>query len=253
MHFKFMGNFYKKFYKNFKCLCQAGCILCGITTQNNADFCKHCEVQLPRNLYCCEHCAIPLEMLAGNDTLDKVLCGSCQSTPPPWDISLSSFVYAYPLDRLLIALKYKNRVDLAKSLAGLMAKDIIGSYAFNQIPPLKPDCLLPVPLHRWRELKRGYNQAYLLANNLSRELDIPVRTDLLQKIRHTPKQSQLSKSERQKNLRDAFVCLNQNDMPEYIALVDDVMTTGATATAISKVLLKAGVKRVDVWCCARAE
>jgi len=116
----------------------------------------------------------------------------------------------------------------------------------------KPDCIVPVPLHFIREFQRGYNQAELIAKQLSYNLEIPLNRNLIKRIRHTPSQSSLSKKERQRNLRKAFVC-TQSEMPKFIALVDDVMTTGSTVEAITKILFGAGVKRVDVWCCARAE
>ncbi|MBT8141123.1 MAG: ComF family protein [Gammaproteobacteria bacterium] len=194
-------------------------------------------------------------MLLQDNEISEELCGACQQNPPPWEKAIATFVYAYPLDRLVIGLKYHGRLDYADTLAALMSQDLQYAYANNENIHKNglPQALLPVPLHPIREFQRGYNQAHLLANALSRHLSVPVLPGLVHRVRHTPRQSLLSQEQRQKNLQKAFQVNHKIEIPEFVALIDDVMTTGATAEAVSKALISAGVKRVDVWCCARAE
>ena len=222
------------------------------------DLCDQCKNQFACNIFCCARCAMPLQNNTQMNSPQKLetnqlVCGRCQKQEPLWEKALTSFIYEYPLDRLLIALKYNRRLDYVKTLARLLIQDIDMQYNFSDTDVPKPDFIVPVPLHLFRECQRGYNQAHLLARELSLQLKFPLQTKLIKRVRHTPQQSRLSKKQREKNLRNAFTvdpCIN---VPKYVALVDDVMTTGSTAHAVTKKLLEAGVQRVDVWCVARAE
>ena len=221
------------------------------------DLCIACRKQCRANILCCACCAIPLKTRTHSEFSQqdsrKHLCGACQKQKPLWEKALSSFVYEYPVDRLLIALKYQTRIDYTKSLASLLVQDVELEYDFENTEVVKPDCIVPVPLHLFRECRRGYNQAHLLARELCKQLGFPLQTKLIKRTRHTPQQSRLSKKQREKNLRKAFAINVFENIPKYIVLVDDVMTTGSTAHAVTKLLLDAGVQRVDVWCVARAE
>lgn len=222
------------------------------------DLCDQCKMQLTVNIFCCAICAIPLQNnsqmhVSQNIDFNNFICGDCQKQKPLWEKALTSFIYEYPLDRLLISLKYNRRIDYIKTLARLLSHDIELQYNFADSSVPRPEYIVPVPLHLFRESQRGYNQAYLLARELSKQLGLSLQTKLIKRVRHTPQQSQLSKKQRTKNLAKAFEINSQHYIPKYVALVDDVMTTGSTAHAITKVLLEAGVQRVDVWCVARAE
>ncbi|MEX2516434.1 MAG: hypothetical protein WD572_05920 [Gammaproteobacteria bacterium] len=116
--------------------------------------------------------------------------------------------------------------------------------------PAWPDVLVPVPLHWRRQLQRGYNQALELARPLSRQLGIPLRLDLCVRDRPTRAQSDLTYTERRRNLRRAFVC--HNDIPAHIGIIDDVLTSGQTVTALASALCAAGAESVSVWVLARA-
>ena len=109
---------------------------------------------------------------------------------------------------------------------------------------------MPVPLHSARLRKRGFDQALELAKMIAKRKSISLRTDLLSRSRNTSAQSYLDANQRRQNLRNAFV-VDKRSVPRHIALVDDVMTTGATVRECAKVLLKAGVERVDIWVIAR--
>jgi ComF family protein len=113
-----------------------------------------------------------------------------------------------------------------------------------------PQLLIPVPLHRKRLQERGFNQAVELARPLSRQLDIPLDFSSCRRVRDTRSQSELHVRERQRNVRGAFK-LSGKIEADHVALLDDVVTTGSTVTALAKVLRRTGVGRVDVWALAR--
>jgi len=121
--------------------------------------------------------------------------------------------------------------------------------AFAPLP--RPDALLPLPLHRARLRRRGYDQALELAKPLAQALELPLRDDILIRQRDTAPQSRLDAKQRRRNLRGAFVVREGAELPAHLVLIDDVMTTGATLHAAADALRRAGVERVDAWVCAR--
>jgi ComF family protein len=142
--------------------------------------------------------------------------------------------------RLLIhLLKYKRYLTLAHLFAREV-KDYF-RHCFSELP----DIIIPVPLFKSRKRERGYNQSEVFSNALGKILNIPVKTELLLRIRYTASQTKMSKEEREKNIRNAFICRELiTDL--QILLVDDVVTTGSTIEACIKVLQKSGAKKVDV-------
>jgi ComF family protein len=115
----------------------------------------------------------------------------------------------------------------------------------------EPTTLVPIPLHPRRLRERGYNQANLVAKKISQLLQLPMRTDMLQRNKYTSPQSQLDFHHRRRNLRSAFIC-HEVDMPRHITLIDDVMTSGETLKSATKALKYHGVQHVQVWTIARA-
>ena len=115
-----------------------------------------------------------------------------------------------------------------------------------------PDVLIPVPLHKLRLLKRGFNQAFELGAYASQLLKIPMGTSGLRRLRNTKAQSGLTRKQRRKNMRGAFYWQGPGKPGQHVALIDDVMTTGTTVNECARVLKNAGAKRVDVWVTARA-
>ncbi|MFT3761699.1 MAG: ComF family protein [Pseudoxanthomonas sp.] len=212
------------------------CLLCAEAGADGRDLCRACAAALPWNRSACLHCALPLTT-AG-------ICGQCLRQPPPLTETHAVFVYGFPLDRLAPRFKFHRDLAAGRLLAGLMAE------ACAALP--RPDALAPVPLHRRRLRRRGYDQALELAKPLSRALGIPLQADLLSRRRATAPQSELDAAARRRNLRDAFAVAAGRPLPRHVALVDDVMTTGATLHAAARALLGAGVARVDAWVCARA-
>jgi len=213
------------------------CLLCGAAGAEGIDLCADCAAELPRNRSCCMRCALPLATPAP-------LCGECQRRIPPWDAAWAPFRYGWPLDRL--ESRYKFGADLA---AGRVLSTL---WRREPCPIELPQLLLAVPLHLGRLRERGYNQALELARPLARDLDVPLRHDVLQRIRRTDAQTELDALGRRRNVRGAFALRAGIALPAHVAILDDVMTTGATLAECARVLRRAGVSRVDVWALARA-
>jgi ComF family protein len=213
------------------------CLLCGAVGADGIDLCAECAAELPRNRSCCMRCALPLATPAA-------MCGECLRRAPPWDAAWAPFRYGWPLDRL--ESHYKFGADLA---AGRVLSTL---WQREPCPTELPQLLLTVPLHRSRLRQRGYNQALELARPLAREFDIPLRHDALQRLRHTDAQTELDALGRRRNVRGAFALREGSTLPAHVAILDDVMTTGATLAECARVLRRAGVQRVDVWAMARA-
>jgi ComF family protein len=142
--------------------------------------------------------------------------------------------------------KYQRNVAVGKVLANLLTDRLIESEIGM------PDCLVPVPMHRYRLIARGMNPSYELARDIGKGADIPVAVHDLQRRRHTAAQSGLDAKRRRKNLAGAFTWRGTNLRGVNVALVDDVMTTGSTLTECTRVLKQAGAKKVQAWVVARA-
>jgi ComF family protein len=211
------------------------CLLCHQAGMPRCDLCQLCFEALPLNRHACQRCAEPLAVTAA-------LCVNCQKHPPPFHQVLAPFTYHYPFNVLIPRFKFHQDLAAGRVMAEVFAGAISGKAL--------PDALVPVPLHLSRLRQRGFDQALVLAKTLSTQLHIPVHAKGLKRVRFTEAQSDLDAKARQLNCCDAFVALAAS-MPAHVALVDDVMTTGATVRECSKVLLNAGVKRVDVWVMAR--
>jgi len=211
------------------------CKLCG--AWSHTVLCRECLASLPyRGGRRCPVC----DVVANED----IACGACLAEPPYFDTTVSAYGYEFPLDRLLQA--YKFRADL--TLVHVFAKALAARV--RSIPSTPPDCIVPMPLGRKRLAERGFNQAALLATALGKSLAIPVRLQDLLRVRDTAPQSGLSRDARLKNVRGAF---SGSESVEglHIALVDDVMTTGATLSEAARALKKAGAARVEAWVVAR--
>jgi len=213
------------------------CLLCGAPGADGVDLCAACVAELPRNRSCCARCALPLPVSAA-------LCGECQRHAPPWDAAWAPFRYGWPLDRLESRFKFGRDLAAGRALATLWQRE--------SMPLSKPALLLPVPLHRARLRQRGYNQALELARPMARGFGLPLRHDVLQRLKATDAQTELDAATRRRNVRGAFAVHAGVALSAHVAILDDVMTTGATLAECARVLKRAGVARVDVWALARA-
>jgi ComF family protein len=213
------------------------CLLCGGAGSDGLDLCRDCAAELPRNRRCCARCALPMAESAA-------LCGQCQRRPPPWDAAWAPFRYAWPLDRLEARFKFGGDLAAGRVLSALWLREMPAA--------MHPELIVPMPLHRQRLRERGYNQALELARPLARALQVPLRPAWLLRERGTAAQTELGAAARRRNVRRAFATRAGVAWPEHVALLDDVMTTGATLAECARTLRRAGVKRIDVWALARA-
>lgn len=227
------------------------CQGCGEPGADGLDLCPACHAALPRIRVACTTCGLPLRASAthfpdSGAASGERRCDACLRSPPPIARVVAPFLYAAPLDCWLPRFKFHHDLAAGRLLSQLMLE------ACAAAP--RPDALIPVPLHRMRLRSRGYDQALELAKPLARTLSLPLRTDLLQRQRATSAQSSLHASERHENLRGAFLVTPttmSRPLPRHVALIDDVMTTGATLHAAARALAEAGVVRIDAWTCAR--
>jgi ComF family protein len=185
---------------------------------------------------------------------DLDLCEYCQEDLP-WESArlpglIAALRYQWPADELIRELKYQGNTAHARVLGELLAR------AVRDRADALPKLLVPVPLHPARYRERGFNQALAIARYAGRALGICHAGNLLRRVRDTPSQTGLGKSERRANLRGAFNLERHAHhrlmRAAHVALVDDVVTTGSTLAELKFLLLEAGVSRVDLWTAARA-
>jgi ComF family protein len=199
------------------------CVLCGLPGQRPClDLCPGCEAGLP---------------------LDPQ---ALQTGPSPIGRSLAAFAYAFPVDHLVQALKYRGQLAVGRVLGTLLAQSVQRLGLHHDV-----DCVVPVPLHPGRYADRGFNQSAEIARRAARLLGRESREGEVSRIRDTRPQVGLRPEQRRLNIDGAFVATARLQ-GRRIALVDDVLTTGATAGAVAAALHSAGASSVDVWCVARA-
>ncbi|MGQ0286892.1 amidophosphoribosyltransferase [Pasteurellaceae bacterium 22721_9_1] len=205
--------------------------------------CSICNRQIRRFSYCgC--CGTEL-------VKNEQHCGQCLRNEPSWQQMVIVGHYKEPLSILIHRFKFQGQYWLDRTLARLLYLAIREARRTHYLD--LPEVILPVPLHHKRQWKRGYNQTALLAKWLSRWLNIPVREDLLRRVKHTPSQRGLTAKSRRANLKNAFEVTPEFKKCGYksVCLLDDVITTGSTLNEISKQLHKVGIEHIQVWGLAR--
>lgn len=221
---------------------QTQCILCKTHVQNGKNICLQCIEELPWNKISCKYCGVPMDPLE-NITM---ICGACLHQTPPFDAVYAAFIYEPPIIQLISQLKFNQNFIIGSVLSQLLLDFLLMHYKNKQWP----EVIIPVPLHKIRLAERGYNQAIELAYPFKKLLNIPVDIHLCKRIKQTTTQTTVSARERSTNLKHAFAVTNTHTF-RHVAIVDDVLTTGSTVTALSKVLKKSGVECVDVWAVAK--
>jgi len=210
------------------------CLLC--TASSGADaLCLACRTALPiRHLPVCPICA--------GDSPTGAICGACLRHPPAFEQTLAGFDYTFPIDALLHAFKYGGALHIAAALTQPL------THCARQTT--LPDIIVPMPLHPARLRERGFNQAVEIGKIIARQLNIPLRANACTRTRDTVPQASLPRRARRKNLRGAFACATPLKGMR-VALVDDVMTTGATLHELAAVVRHAGATTVSAWVIAR--
>jgi ComF family protein len=199
--------------------------------------CAACDADLPRlGAAACPRCALA--------TQDGALCGRCLAQPPAYDATLAALAYAFPADVLVQALKFRGELALAPLLGRLLAQRLVEARGAHV------DFLVPVPLSAARLRERGFNQALEIARHVAAATGCALAPGLAERGRDTPPQLDLPLAERERNVRGAFRCTRDLAGAE-IAVLDDVMTTGATLEELAATLKRAGAARVVNWVVAR--
>lgn len=222
------------------------CLTCDRPVETPGQFCATCFAQTAFITEpCCTHCGVPFSHPLQGGT--EKLCPGCASHPAPWGQARAALRYDAQAKRLILPFKHADRPDLARALAPMMAR--AGAALVR-----RADMLVPVPLHRKRLFARRYNQAALLASALARLTGLPAVPDLLQRLRPTAPLGELGADARAAALEGVFAVRPSRAAllaGKHVLLVDDVMTSGATASACTAVLLEGGAAAVDVLAAAR--
>ena len=208
-------------------------------------FCQSCfKAITPIPSPTCPTCSSPFSSPISLKHSPTHLCGNCRMNPPPFTKAWTIYPYQSQLKEAICQFKYRGKINLAKPLAELMAKQLS--------LPANLDFLIPVPLSADRIRQREYNQALLLADQLSTFLHYPVCHRLLIRIRSNPPQTTLKRKARLHNLRKSFAVTAPSQIKgKCILLIDDVLTTGTTVRECSKTLLRSGAQEVYVATLAR--
>ena len=220
-------------------LLPTSCALCGIDSAEA--LCQGCHQHyFTRQTERCPQCATPVAASAASSPL----CGTCLKSPPAFDATLVATDYAAPMDQLVLALKFGNRLALAPLFARLL-RDTLLTAQMKSIP--LPTLLAAVPLSPQRLAERGFNQALEIAKPLSRTLGIALDAYALRRVRNTQAQALLHPDERHKNIRNAFTVSHQaieRLRGQHVGIIDDVITTGQTLNELAATLKRFGATRV---------
>jgi len=220
------------------------CAACGVIVAEAGTLCGPCWRSI-------DFLGEPVCAICGTDlpgaAMAEAQCGACIAAPPPYDRARAVMRYGTVARTMAHRLKYGRRLGLAAVMAGHLARLLPEDAG-------EPALIIPVPLHRWRIWSRGFNQSALIARHLARRSGRPVVLDLIRRVRNTPPLHALGARERARIVRGAFA-LSPDAQPRLkgrrIILVDDIWTTGATATACAALLRRAGVERIDILCWTR--
>ena len=226
------------------------CQLCA-SSQNlccSNQLCTACMSDIRLNKVACQICAVPIGFSSFESGLQSTICAQCTTSRPVFDSSWSPFIYAQPLEWMIQQLKFNAKLNIAPLLSSLMEVSMPQSL----YKEMKPDVIIPMPLHNKRLKQRGFNQSYLLIKPIAKKINLPIDLSSCERVRDTEHQTGKNALQRKLNIKNAFKFINTNNY-QHVVIFDDVVTTGSSVSELSKTLKNAGVKRVDIWSLARAE
>ena len=231
-------GFARRFLDTWQCKSGSACAICDLDAGRDR-ICERCRDVLPWNDPHCECCGQPLSSLqpAG------VSCDSCQLVRPPFTKARAPLEYGFPVDAIIKAIKFRRQLSFVPALTGILLQTLENEFA-------GVDALLPVPLHRMRQLQRGFNQSMELARPLHRATGLPLVVQA-KRTRATMPQTGLDAAERKRNLHGAFAVSGRLRC-RHPLIVDDVITTGETCSQLAIALLKSGASDVSVLAVAHA-
>ena len=237
--------------QGLKTIIPCRCKICGKPCAEL--ICPPClaSLQRPNSSEHCSQCGSDLTASTSLYQKQNKLCGSCLTTKLPFDATLFPFYYTDPLAGLIQRFKYNSDLILSRWFAQSIVEQL-----FLEHSKTLPDCLIPVPLHSGRLRQRGYNQSYILARHIGKQLDIPVYKHAVIRQRDTPKQSGLNKKQSHRNLQCAFRLTNgARDLLQgrSIGIVDDVITTGSTLLAVANVLNRVSPDQISLLAVAKTK
>jgi ComF family protein len=221
------------------------CLLCGRVPRERERFCDACAAELFHDPHlCCPRCAARVGPFAVHDGQ----CAACRQGPVRFGAAVRLGPYRGKLCEAVLRLKSAQNEGLAELLGECLAEQ-----RRSALVGLGADVIVPVPLHWWRRLRRGYNQSAAIGHGLGARLGLPCRYLWLWRVRPATQQGK-DRSKRWDNVRNAFRAVARKRLcGRHVLLVDDVMTTGATASEAARALLDGGAARVSVAVLARAE
>lgn len=220
------------------------CYICN--TKSKSTLCKHCHNSFPKNEKYCLHCKRPTHKT-------NTICGHCQTSPPQYQLCVAPYRFEGILKTLIHSIKFNQGNHYIRPLTYLLSEHLIQAYSSDTWP----EQLIYVPSHPNRIKERGFCQTKTMSNHLLKNLHQKMgntsppqaHNNPLIKIKHTQTQHSLSRKERLNNQKNSY-SVNAS-IAKHVALFDDVMTTGSTIENCTKLLLKAGAERVDIWVIAR--
>lgn len=219
------------------------CTLCGQESDYKHSLCSACIPELPRNLHSCIRCALPLA------NQNSRTCGECLQRPPFVDRAYVPFEYTAPFNQFIPALKFNHKLEYAPLMSELFMREYAQHH--KNISGTGPQCLIPVPLHSKRLRQRGFNQSLEISRSIASCFNLDIELTAIKRIKNTHAQSDLDKSKRKHNMKNAFEVTRA--LPyKHVVVFDDVVTTGHTVNELARALKRSGVTTVEVWAIARA-
>lgn len=218
----------------------SNCLICG--QWQSQSLCDECVSRWQGSAPRCMRCAITLPRPAPDG-----VCALCEGQSPEFDRAIAAFDYSAPWSDVLARFKFQEGTALARPLSKLLARAI-------RQRPHPVDLVLPVPLSTQRLRERGYNQTWVLAQHLAAHLGHTARHDVLRRTRHTDRLMTLEAEDRRRHITGAFEVQHSAQALVYrrhVAVVDDVLTTGATLNEVARTLFACGARSVSVWMLAR--